>query len=135
MELLKDTLEKIEEGLNPEGLTNILELKLLNYLGVAPSIDSCTHCGSEKQIITLSSDKGGYICKNCYQNEPLVSDKTIKMIRMYYYVDIKNISKLEVSKEVTREINQFLDDYYDRYTGLYMKSKEFIKRINQLQND
>ena len=53
-------------------LTNILEIKLLDYLGVSPSIDSCAHCGSDKQIVTISSDAGGYICKNCYQNEPLV---------------------------------------------------------------
>ena len=133
-DLLKDTLIKIEEGLNPLALTNILELKLLNYLGVSPSIDYCSNCGSDKQIVTLSSDVGGYICKNCYNNEPLVSDKTIKMIRMYYYVDIKNISKLDVSKEVSVEINRFLDDYYDRYTGLYIKSKNFIKKINSLNN-
>ena len=54
------------------------------------------------------------------------------MIRMYYYVDISSITKLEVSKEVTKEINQFLDDYYERFTGLYLKSKDFIKKINQL---
>lgn len=133
-DLLKDTLTKIEEGLNPLALTNILELKLLDYLGVSPSIDYCSNCGSDKQIVTLSSDAGGYICKNCYNNEPLVSDKTIKMIRMYYYVDIKNITKLDVSDEVSKEINRFLDDYYDRYTGLYIKSKDFIKKINSLEN-
>ena len=134
-EILKDTLVKLEEGLDPIALTNILELKLLDYLGVSPSIDACAHCGSDKQIVTLSSDAGGYICKDCYQNEPLVSDKTIKMIRMYYYVDIKNITKLDVSKEITQEINRFLDDYYDRFTGLYIKSKDFIKKINQINNN
>ena len=131
-ELLKNVLIQIENGLNPLVLTNILEIKLLDYLGITPNIDSCSHCGSPKQIVTLSSEHGGYICKNCYQNEPLVSEKTIKMIRMYYYVDISSITKLEVSKEVTKEINQFLDDYYERFTGLYLKSKDFIKKINQL---
>lgn len=131
--LLRDTLNKIEEGLNPIALTNILELKLLDYLGVSPSIDSCALCGSDKQIVTLSSDVGGFICKNCYTNEVLVSEKTIKMIRMYYYVDIGNITKLDVGDEITREINQFIDDYYDRYTGLYIKSKDFIKKLNQLE--
>jgi DNA repair protein RecO (recombination protein O) len=131
-DLLKDTLIKIEEGLDPIVLTNILELKLLEYLGVTPNVDSCSRCGSEKQIVTISSDSGGYICRNCYNNEPLVSDKTIKMLRLYYYVDIKNIKKLDVSKEITFEINRFLDDYYDRYTGLYLKSKDFIKKINQI---
>lgn len=132
-DLLKDTLIKIEEGLNPLILTNILELKLLNYLGVSPSIDSCSHCGSEKQIVTFSSDAGGYICKNCYNNEPLVNEKSIKMLRLYYYVNIKNITKLDIQDEIVKEINNFLDDYYDRFTGLYMKSKKFIRQINQLK--
>ena len=133
-ELLKDTLIKIEEGIPPLPLTNIFELKLLDYLGVSPNVDSCCHCGSTKQIVTLSSEQGGYICKDCYDNEPLVSEKTIKMIRMYYYVEISSISKLDVSDEVTKEINSFLDDYYDRFTGLYIKSKDFIKKINQLSS-
>lgn len=131
-DLLKNVLIKLEEGIPALPLTNILELKLLDYLGVMPNIDSCCHCGSTKSIVTLSSEQGGYICKDCYDNEPLVSEKTIKMIRMYYYVDISSISKLDVSKEVTKEINAFLDDYYDRFTGLYVKSKEFIKKVNQL---
>lgn len=131
-ELLKQTLIKIEEGYNPLILTNILELKLLDFLGVRPNIDSCSICGSDKAIVTLDAASGGYICKNCYQNEGLVSEKTIKLIRMFYYVDIKNITKLELSQETIKEINRFLDDYYDRYTGLYLKSKNFIKKINQL---
>ena len=56
------------------------------------------------------------------------------MIRLYYYVEVSNISKLDVSGEVSNEINSFLDDYYERYTGLYLKSKEFIKRINQMNS-
>ena len=131
-ELLKNSLIKIEDGLDPLVITNILEIKLLYYLGVTPNIDSCVRCGSTKNIITLSSDAGGYICSNCYNNETLVSDKTIKIARMYFYVDIKKITKLNISFEVTKEINRFLDDYYDRYTGLYIKSKDFIRRINQI---
>ena len=134
-ELLKDTLNKIEEGFNPLVLTNIIELKLLDYLGVMPNIDSCSICGSSKNIVTIDSTSGGYICRNCYNNEPLVSEKTIKLIRMFYYVDIKNINKLEVSSDTIKEINKFLDDYYDRYTGLYLKSKNFIKRINHLTSN
>ena len=106
-EVLKDTLIKIEEGLNPIALTNILELKMLDYLGVSPNIDCCSECGSDKQIVTLSSDRGGYICKECYNNEPLVSEKTIKMIRMYYYVNIKNITNISFQKEYNQILNLF----------------------------
>ena len=134
-DLLIDTLTKIEEGFDPLVMTNIIELKVLDYLGVSPSIDSCGLCGSNKNIVTLSADASGYVCGDCYKNEALVSDKAIKMIRMYYYVDIKNITKLSVSDEVSFEINRFLDEYYDKYTGLYIKSKDFIKKIQVLNKE
>ena len=134
-ELLKASLIKIEEGYNPLVITNILELKYLNYLGVSPEVDSCSICGSTKDIITISSLHGGYVCRECYQNDDIiVSDKTIKMIRLFYYVDINKITKLDVSNNLSKEINTFLDDYYDRYTGIYLKSKNFIKELNKLNS-
>ena len=133
-DLIIETLLKMEEGLNPLVLTDILELKLLDYLGVSPMIDSCCICGSVNDIITLSSDKGGYVCRNCYTDEGIVSEKVIKLIRMFYYVDIKSITKLDIKDENIKEINEFLDDYYDRYTGIYLKSKSFLKKINQLES-
>ena len=51
---------------------------------------------------------------------------------MLEYVDISKISKLDVSDTVKKEINAFIDDYYDRYTGLYLKSKNFLKKLVNL---
>ena len=132
-ELANIMLLKIEEGYNADILTSILELKLLDFLGVRPMIDNCAVCGSDKNIVTLDSNLGGYICANCINDQGIVSDKTIKLIRMFYYVDIEKITKLEVSNTVLKEINLFLDDYYDRYTGIYLKSKNFLKQIKKLE--
>lgn len=131
-DLLIDGLKKINEGFDPMVITNIIELKYLEFLGVMPILDSCSICGSKAGIATLSSDKGGYVCRNCYTNERLVDEKTIKLIRLFYYVDLSKISKLDVSNKVKTEINHFLDDYYERYTGLYLKSKNFIKNLNKI---
>lgn len=126
---LISALNKINEGFNNLVITNIIELKYLDYLGIMPNLEGCIVCGS-KNVVTLSSDKGGYLCKNCHTNEPVTSDKAIKLVRMYYYVDIDKISKLDLSKDVINEVNNFIDDYYDRYTGLYLKSKNFLKNLN-----
>ena len=131
-DLLISALVKINDNFNPLTITNIIELKYLEYLGVMPNIDGCSICGS-KSVVTLSSDKGGYLCSKCHTNEPIVSDKAIKLVRMYYYVDIEKISKLDINKEVIFEVNNFIDDYYDRYTGLYLKSKSFLKNLNKLK--
>lgn len=123
------TILKINEGLDPIIMCNILEIKYLDYLGVSLNLDSCVGCGKTTNIITIDGDRGGYICSNCYKDELIVEPKTIELLRMYYYVEIKSISKIKISEKVRDEINRFLDAYYDRYTGLYLKSKNFLKKL------
>lgn len=130
--LLIASLKKIEENFDPQIITNILELKLLDYLGIKPIIDSCVSCGIQTDIVTISSYKGGYLCKNCTNNEPIVNIKTIKLLRMFYYVDINKISKINISDNIKLELNRFIDDYYDRYSGIYLKSKIFLKNLQKL---
>lgn len=132
-DLLISSIKKINDGFDPLVITNILELKFLQYLGVMPILDCCSVCGSTKSIATLSSFKGGYLCNNCLKNEPIVSEKTIKLIRMFFYVDIDKITKLDVGEKSKMEINSFLNDYYDRYTGLYLKTKAFIKNLKKIK--
>ncbi len=127
--ILKAAILKIEEGKDPMIITNILELKMLDYLGVGIDLDKCIKCGSKMNILTISGDEGGYICKDCRTNEIIYSEKTIKMFRLYYYVDINSISDLKISDEVKESIDKILTDYYDRFTGLYLKSKEFLKSV------
>ena len=127
--LLIDSLTKINEGFDCRAITSILELKFLEYLAILPVIDKCVSCGNIKDIVTISSYKGGYLCKNCVSNDNIVTSKTIKLIRMFYYVDIAKITKLEISDNIKNEIDDFLDDYYDRYSGLYINSKEFLRKL------
>ena len=119
---------KINEGYDPMVITNILELKYTDFLGISPKFDGCVICGKEN-VVTLSADKGGFVCKNHAFTERIVDPKTIKIIRMLKYVDISKISKLDISPAIKNEINDFIEDYYDRYAGLYLKSRGFLKKI------
>lgn len=132
--LLVSSLKKVEANFDPLVITNILELKYLDYLGVMPILDRCALCGKQTNITTLFADSGGLVCSDCYTNERLVDIKTIKLIRMLYYVDIDKIDHIDVSAIAKKEINQFLDEYYERYTGLYLKSKAFLKNLNKISN-
>lgn len=124
-----NTILKIEHGLDPLILTNILELKYLPLLGVGLNLDSCIKCGNQTEIVTIDASYGGLICKGCYTNELIVDKKVIQLIRMYYYVDIKSISTINVKEEYKKTINQFISDYYDSFTGLYVYSKKFLESI------
>lgn len=130
--ILKDSLYKMDEDFDPTIIILIVELKYLEYLGVMPMLEGCAVCGGNKGIVTISSDSGGYVCKNCLTKEKIVNSKTLKLIRMFYYVDISKISSLKISNEIKQEVQFFLDQYYDRYTGLYLKSRALLNEINKI---
>lgn len=128
--MLISGLLKINEGYDVVAITNIIEIKLLDNLGIKPNLESCTVCSSKNDIITISSYRGGYLCSKCCGNEYKYNLKVLKLIKLFYYVNIDNISKLDISSEVKRELNLFIEDYYDRYSGLYLKSKKVLDSLS-----
>ena len=48
---------------------------------------------------------------------------------MYELIEIKSISNINIDENLLEEVNEFLDDYYERYTGLYLKSKKFLSKL------
>lgn len=130
--LFISSLKKINEGFEPVIITNILQLKYLDYLGIGLQLDGCSICGNNEDILTISGKQGGYLCKECCNDEVIVSQRVIKLIRMFYYVDISKISKLELHYDTIKEIDNFLDEYYDDYSGLYLKSKQLLKNLSKI---
>ena len=130
--MLIASLKKIDEGYNYKIISNIFELKMLDFLGIRPVIDECVNCGSKDDIVTISSYRGGYLCKNCAHGESIVNVKTIKLLRMFFYVDIEKITKIDVADNIQEELSKFIYDYYDRYSGIYLKSREFLQNLSKL---
>ncbi len=119
---------KIEENFNPTVITNIVEIKYLPYLGISLHLDGCVVCNSNI-IRTISLRKGGYVCDLHRDTEPIYDTKVLKLIKAYFYIDISKISALNLSDKVIKEIDVFLNAYYKEYTGLYLKSKNFLNNL------
>lgn len=127
-DILINSLLKIEEGLNPKVITNIAEIKYLQYLGVGLNLDGCTVCGLTS-VVSMSMSKGGYVCAFHKTTEKSMSESVLKMFKAYYYIDISKITELNIKENVINEIDNFLNHYYKEYTGLYLKSKAFLDNI------
>ena len=132
--ILISVIKKINEGFDIEILSYIYELKLLDYLGIRPNVDSCNCCGDTKNILTISVPEGGFVCKECYKSGNLYTDKAIKLIRMFIYLDIDNVTKISIKDETKKELELFINDYYETYSGIYLKNKDFIKTIKIINN-
>lgn len=123
--LLVNAIIKINDGLSCELISNILEIKLLNFLGVAPSLDNCVICGKNTDFITIDLDSGGILCKDCYHDGYLFNKKALNLIRVLNKIDLSKVSELELNDyDVFKEIDYFIHEYYSHYTGIYLKNKE-----------
>lgn len=121
--ILKNALIKINEGFNPSLITNIVEIKYLSFLGVEPNFNSCYNCSS-KDILTFDM-KCGAVCKNCYGDTYLFHTNTLKLLKLFQVIEIEKIDKLNLTNElVVKEIQEFIKEYYETYTGIYLKDKE-----------
>ena len=128
--LLESSLLKINEGLNPELVVNIVELQLLKYFGVSLELNKCVNCGSKESIVTINLDFGGMLCSECFKENSLLNPKTVKLIRLMYYVDLNKLDNINIeNKDLIQEINQFIKEYYSKYTGIYLKNKENIEKL------
>lgn len=125
-------LKKINEGFDAGVITNIIELKLLENLGIKPNLNYCVNCKNKNDIVTISSYKGGYLCKNCVGEEKIYNIKTLKLIAMFYYLNLDKVKKINISDNIKKELNLFINDYYERYSGLYLKSKTFLDVLTKL---
>lgn len=127
-DILISALLKIEDNFDPKIITNIVEIQYLSYIGISLCLDSCVNCGSTK-VVTLSTSRGGYLCSNCRNSEPILDGKILKLLRLYNYVDISKISNLDIDIEVSNAIDKIISEYYEDYSGVSTKSKKFLKEI------
>lgn len=130
-DILISSINKIDEGLQTPVILDIVMLKYLKYLGVLPSLDSCALCGSNKNIVTISANSYGYVCKDCYTDEYIVSDNALKLVRMLYYVDISRIKKLD-NLDGLDDVHNFIISYYENQTGIYFNIKKKIMLLNKV---
>ncbi len=129
--LLEQALIKINDGLSPELIIIIVELKLLSFLGVDLNLDSCVVCGEKKDLYTLSLDMGGMICQNCYQDGFVFNEKALKLIVILNKIDLHKLEKLEIDDyNIIDEIDNFIYEYYNNYTGIYVKKRKQLSNVN-----
>ena len=125
--LLVPALIKINDGLSPELISNIVEIKLLDYLGVSLNLEECSLCGNKEDLITIDITSGGVVCKNCYNDGYIMNNKALHLMRLLKKIDINKLETLEITdEEIFKEIDKFIYEYYSSYTGIYLKKKDHM---------
>ncbi|MGG4491822.1 DNA repair protein RecO [Metabacillus idriensis] len=135
-ELFSQTLQRLNEGIDPDVLLYIFEMKIVNVLGMYPQLDSCVNCGSKDGTFHFSIRENGFICHRCFEADPYrlqISQATVKLLRLFYYFDLERLGRVTVKPETKAEIKMVIDSYYSEYSGIFLKSKKFLDQIESLK--
>lgn len=136
-ELFYQALNYINEGLDPEVIMLICEMKMVNTLGLYPVLDKCSVCGSTEGRYSFSIREGGLLCHRCVEKDPYrfdVSQAAIKLLRVFYYIDLKRLGNISIKEETKSDLRKVMDSYYEEYSGLNLKSKRFLKQMDKLKD-
>lgn len=132
-ELLLQTLNYINEGVDAEMLALMYQLKVLPLFGVKPNLDSCCSCNVTEGFYAFSFREGGFLCQKCASKDEHkynMNETAIKLVRFFYHIDIHRVGKISIKEENRVQIRYIVDYLYDEYTGIFLKSKRFLKQLD-----
>jgi DNA repair protein RecO (recombination protein O) len=135
-ELLYQVLNFMNEGIDPEILTHIFEMKMLDVAGIHPQLNGCAYCGNREGNFAFSIREGGFLCERCYHRDPhhyKISNKTARLLRLFYYFDLNRLGSISISIDTKQELKTIISAFYDEYSGLNLKSKRFLQQIAMLE--
>lgn len=127
-------LTQLDKGADPEIITNIFELQILQRFGVTPQLDHCAVCGDQKGPFDYSSKYGGLLCERHFDHDlhrHHADRRALHFARLFMNISYEQINSIQLKVETKQGLRQFIDQLYEEYVGLHLKSKRFI---DQMQN-
>ncbi len=129
------SLLKMEEGADPEVLTRIFEMKMMDVAGISPNLNQCVSCGSTETPAAFSIRYGGFLCRSCLHKDEHAfpcSTQTSRLLRLFYEMDLYRLGEISLKKETKQQLKDIIRAYYDEYSGVTLKSRRFLDQLERM---
>lgn len=136
-QFLHEALTLLDQGNDPEIITNIFEIQLLQRFGVSPNWHHCAVCGKTEGRFDYSSKYNGVLCEQHWSHDDRryhADPKAIHFARLFAQISYDQIASIQLKAGTKQEIRIFLDALYDEYVGIHLKSKKFIDQMGAWQD-
>ncbi|EST90486.1 DNA repair protein RecO [Vagococcus lutrae LBD1] len=130
----RDVLRLIDEGKDPEILTNLYEIQLLERFGVNFDWRACQVCGTHQGVFDFSSQYHGLLCANHFDCDPHryhFDPKAVHVLRLLANVSLKQLNQIHVKQVTKNHLREAIDQLYHDFVGVKPKSKRFIDQMKE----
>lgn len=131
-----EALHKMDDGEDGETILNIFELQVMQRFGVSLNWQRCGVCGKTQGRFDFSSKYNGILCETHWHLDPHryhADVRAIYFLRLFAAISYEKISSINLKPETKAAIRQTLDQLYEEYIGLHLKSKKFIDQMSSWQ--
>ncbi len=128
--LLLRFLESLQSEKDLERLLNIFQIKILQYSGFSPHLDSCVRC--EKPVsgkVRFSMSSGGLVCPDCPTTETsftIISRGTVSTIMHIERESWQDCLRLGLAAKVRAELKYILNNFLEYHLEQSVKSSKFL---------
>ncbi|WLR49879.1 DNA repair protein RecO [Bacillus tianshenii] len=137
-ELLYQTLIYMHEGIDLDILMYIYEVKMFEVAGIPPYLNGCANCGRTEGTFAFSVREGGLLCNQCFNVDPYrmqVSQPALKLLRLFFYFDIKKLGTVSVKQQTKDELKKMITAYNEAHSGVFLKSRRFLEQLSHFENE
>lgn len=130
---LVKTLDLMEAGLDYEVLTNIFEIQLLGRFGVSLNFHECAICHRVGLPFDFSYRYAGLLCPQHYHQDErrLHLDPNVPyLIERFQAISFDELETISLKEEMKQKLRLFIDQIYEEYVGIHLKSKKFIDDLS-----
>ena len=125
-------IHKINKGVDPEIITQIVQMQLLTAFGVQPELRHCLICKKEQGRFDYSIKLGGVICSdhfNDVQSRLYLKPKQTALLRTMGLVPIERLGKISLQSETKLATRKAIDRIYGETIDLNLKTKKFLDEM------
>ncbi len=120
-------LSLYNDGIDPEVLTFIFELKLLYFLGYGLNFKHCVFC-DEIESLLFSPIDGGLCCsKHQKESYHYYQYEVFKIVYDLYYIDIDKGVNIEIDVHKRHQIRNMIDDMIKEFLSYHSSARKIIK--------
>lgn len=131
-DLVSETVENFDTDL----VLPYFKFKLLYFTGLTPELMSCVKCDSNLDTSRNGFDLSeGVLCRDCASEGIMISNDTIKVLRLILEKDILFFKKLEIDPKVKNEIFEITDAILVGKSHFKLNGGKFINEVKELSNE
>ncbi|MBU8714977.1 MULTISPECIES: DNA repair protein RecO [Brevibacillus] len=135
-QLLLQTFCYLDEGVDPEILCRIFEVKMLIVAGISPQLSACANCGQQREPYAISVSQGGLLCPSCQPSDPYalaVTPSTWKLLRLFQVFDLERLGDIEVKPATRSQLKHVIRSFMDEHLDLRLKSRAFLEQLERME--